>query len=30
MPGIIAKLRELSPFWRDEVSGGKAFNPAYA
>jgi cysteine desulfurase len=30
MPGIIAKLRELSPFWRDETAGNKAFNPAYA
>ncbi len=31
MPGIIAKLRELSPFWRDETTGSsKAFNPAYA
>jgi cysteine desulfurase len=30
MPGIIAKLRELSPFWRDETTGNKGFNPAYA
>ena len=30
VPGIIAKLRELSPFWRDETSGQRAFQPAYA
>lgn len=30
MPGIIAKLRELSPFWSDERGGQKTFNPAYA
>jgi cysteine desulfurase len=30
MPGVIAKLRELSPFWRDETGSAKAFNPAYA
>jgi cysteine desulfurase len=29
VPGIIAQLRELSPFGRDEKSGG-AFQPAYA
>lgn len=30
VPGIIAKLRELSPFWRDETSAQRAFQPAYA
>ncbi|HEX7479579.1 MAG TPA: cysteine desulfurase NifS [Polyangiales bacterium] len=30
MPGIVAKLRELSPFWRKADASGAAFNPAYA
>lgn len=30
MPGIVAKLRELSPFWRKADASGGAFNPAYA
>ena len=30
MPGLIAKLRALSPFWRDENSPQSTFQPAYA
>jgi len=30
MPPIIAKLREISPFWREGEGGKGAFNPAYA
>jgi cysteine desulfurase len=30
MPGIIEKLRELSPFWRDEADGKSSFAPTYA
>jgi cysteine desulfurase len=30
VPGVIAKLRELSPFWRDENSPQGSFQPAYA
>jgi len=30
MPGIIAKLRELSPFWAGEGEGPKTFEPTYA
>lgn len=30
VPGVIAKLRELSPFWRDESSPQGTFQPAYA
>lgn len=30
MPGIIEKLRELSPFWRDDEGGGSGFSPTYA
>lgn len=30
MPPIIARLRELSPFWTDGAAPAGAFNPAYA
>jgi len=30
VPPIIARLREISPFWREADSGKGAFNPAYA
>jgi cysteine desulfurase len=30
MPGIIAKLRELSPFWKQGNASSGVFNPAYA
>jgi cysteine desulfurase len=30
MPPVIAKLREISPFWREGEGGKGAFNPAYA
>lgn len=30
VPPIIAKLREISPFWRDGEGGQGTFNPAYA
>ncbi|SFG43401.1 cysteine desulfurase [Novosphingobium sp. CF614] len=30
MPGIIARLREMSPFWREREKQGAAFNPTYA
>jgi cysteine desulfurase len=30
VPPIIAKLREISPFWRDGEGGSGTFNPAYA
>ncbi|MCA8908864.1 MAG: cysteine desulfurase NifS [Rhodospirillaceae bacterium] len=30
MPPIIARLRELSPFWTDGTPTADAFNPAYA
>jgi cysteine desulfurase len=30
VPPIIAKLREISPFWRDGEGGQGSFNPAYA
>jgi len=30
MPGIIAKLREMSPFWRERDVHTAAFNPSYA
>jgi cysteine desulfurase len=30
VPPIIAKLREISPFWREADSSNGAFNPAYA
>jgi cysteine desulfurase len=30
VPPIIAKLREISPFWKEGEGGRGAFNPAYA
>jgi cysteine desulfurase len=30
MPGIVARLRELSPFWNDETAAQTEFNPTYA
>jgi cysteine desulfurase len=30
MPGIIEKLRGLSPFWKNAQSQPAAFNPVYA
>jgi len=30
VPPIIAKLREISPFWREGEANSGSFNPAYA
>ncbi|SEQ76069.1 cysteine desulfurase [Solimonas aquatica] len=30
MPGIIARLRELSPFWQDDAPASAEFKPSYA
>jgi cysteine desulfurase len=30
MPGILEKLRELSPFWSNADKSGKEFKPVYA
>ena len=30
MPGIIERLREMSPFWRERDQNAGTFNPTYA
>ena len=30
VPGIIAKLRALSPFWQGEGKSSASFNPTFA
>jgi cysteine desulfurase len=30
VPGVIANLRSLSPFWKDQQSAPTEFNPTYA